>query len=39
MEELGGEQRIYFMHHWTGIPKVPADGLKKMNLQIRERSD
>lgn len=27
------------MHHWTGIPKLPAGGIKDMDLQIRERTD
>ena len=26
------------MQHWTGIPKIPAGGIKEMNLQIRERT-
>lgn len=39
LEELAPEDKVHFIHHWTGIPKTSAEGVKEMNLQIRERSD
>ena len=37
-EALSAEDRLYFIQHWTGTAKVPAEGVKEMHLQIRERT-
>jgi E3 ubiquitin-protein ligase NEDD4 len=40
LEELSGEDRVYFIQHWTGTPKLPVEGLKGMEFQIsRGRND
>jgi hypothetical protein len=38
LEELAPEDRSYFIQHWTGTPKIPAEGLKAMELSIMKKS-
>ena len=35
LEELSGEEMLFFIQHWTGCAKVPAGGVKDMKLDVR----
>jgi hypothetical protein len=37
--ELSPEDQGHFMQHWTGTPKLPAEGLKEMSLAILRGND
>ncbi len=34
LEEFSMEDRCYFIQHWTGTPKLPAEGVKGLGLTI-----
>lgn len=38
LEELSNQERSYFIQHWTGSPKIPAEGIKSMELSIMKKS-
>ena len=38
LEELTTEELAWFIQHWTGSPKVPADGVKSLNLSIMKKN-
>jgi hypothetical protein len=34
MEGLSARDRMYLIQHWTGLPKISAEGFKGTNLTI-----